>query len=141
MSETQGADWELQVAIVARLASLDELASLVGDPPRIYQRVPPQPLFPYITIGDGHVADSSVQDLAAEDVWPDIHVWSRAQSRSEGKRIAAIVKAALHERQDLLALAENRCVYLRHQATRQLDDPDGTTWHSVVTFKAGMVPA
>ena len=123
---------ELQGAIVARLSAAADLASLVGD--RIYDAVPNDAAFPYVTVGEGDETSDDVECVEGFELSLDIDVWSRAVGFPEAKAISDEIRRAL--RSSDLALAVNALVYFRHRQTRFLRDPDGLTSHAVLTFEA-----
>lgn len=101
---------------------------------RVYDQVPPEPVFPYLTIGDEQLIDDSDQCTDAADVIADIHAWSRPAdgSKAEVKTIAAQAVAAL---KTIAAIAGFELVSVQHETTRVMRDPDGKTEHAVVTFR------
>ena len=129
----------LQAAIVATLKADGALALLIGE--RVYDRVPPPvalataPTFPYVTVGDDQVSGAHAECLeGSTEVFATLHAWSRAVGKGEAKRIAGAVVRALNYAD--LTLENYRLVLIEHDSTRHLDDPDGLTSHSVVTFHA-----
>lgn len=127
-----GMDLSLQKAIVAVLSADADMILMIGD--RLYEEVPEEPGFPYVTIGDTQDLDDSVQDQDASEMFVDVHVWSTATGYEECKRIAARVRRLIHDSD--LSLDEDRCVLINHRITRTFTDVDPTTKHSVVTFRA-----
>ncbi len=136
---SDGPDWELQTAIVARLKADTALQALIGNPIRLHQDVPDVPTFPYVTIGDGQNVPDQVQFMDSSEVFVDLHVWSRAAGFAEAKRIAATIEASLNDAD--LSLTSNRCVEIERAGNRSLRDPDGVTKHVVVTLQAWTEPA
>jgi hypothetical protein len=63
--------------------------------PRIYDRPPKDPKFPYVTIGDDQVIDDRAEGLDASEVFTRTHVWSKDVGVVEAKRLAALVANAL----------------------------------------------
>ena len=129
-------DLELQGAIVSVLSADSALQTLIGNPVRLYQQVPPNPTFPYVTIGRSSEDDDSVENLDASEIFPDIDVWSDPPAKDwvECKRICSAIRRALHNTE--LTLTENRCVQIQHRITRTFTDADNITRHGVVTFHA-----
>ena len=129
-------DLELQGAIVAVLAADSALQALIGNPVRLYQQVPPNPTFPYVTLGASQEGDDSDEFLDAAENFSDWHVWSRSPAKDyvECKRICSALRRAIHNA--VLTLSENRCVLIEHRITRTFVDADNITRHGVVTFRA-----
>jgi len=124
--------YQLQKAIVQRLKADAQVAAYVDG--RIYDDVPEDAEFPYITIGS--VISRSIHADCLDMVEMDIQldVWSRASGMEELSEIAEAVCAALHDND--LTLETHACVYLHHEQTHELYDPDGMTTHAALSFEA-----
>jgi hypothetical protein len=131
---TIGHDLELQGAIDAALKASAELKTLIGNPVRVYQDVPASPKFPYVTIGNSQTLDASNQCMTASEIFADVHVWSTASGLEEVKKIAAVIRATLHEA--ALTMAESRLFAVQFRDYLTLRDPDGVTKHIVLRFRA-----
>lgn len=123
---------ELQGAVVARLKATNAVTSLVGA--RVYDRVPDDPTFPYVTIGEGDELSEDADCITGFDISLDIDVWSRAVGFPEAKSISDAIRSALTSTE--LTITQNALVYFQHRQTRFLRDPDGLTQHAVLTFEA-----
>ncbi|MFN3746702.1 MAG: DUF3168 domain-containing protein [Hyphomicrobiaceae bacterium] len=127
---------QLQAAIFAALTG----AGICDG--RVYDGVPENALFPYVTIGDSQVIDDGGSEAVCTGGWEvfeDIHIWSRppARSKRELKAIAAQVIAALSG----FAGVEGYAVVVRHlQTFRAFRDPDGLTEHGVLTVRFVLDP-
>jgi len=124
---------ELQRAIYQALIGSPALAAAMGGSVRAYDRVPPVPVFPYITISDSQTLDAG--DTCEPDrfeVFVDLHVWSRAVGMIEAKTISGIVRGII-----LSMVAVNFWLLsaVEFQTMRHMPDPDGLTTHSVLTFR------
>lgn len=117
---------QLQKAIVAVLRT----AGVASQ--RVYDRVPPVVLFPYVTVGDEQSIDAGDQCAAMFDVFADIHVWSRAVGKVEAKRVGEAVRQALAAD---IVVEDYDVVLQEFQTSRILNDPDGLTTHAVLTFR------
>lgn len=122
---------EMQGAIVARLRASAVLSALVGS--RIYDAVPDDGVFPYVTVGEGDETSNDADCIDGFDLSLDIDVWSRAVGFPEAKQISDEIRKALKS-PDLI-LPTNALVEFRHRQTRFLRDPDGLTSHAVMTFE------
>lgn len=142
MTAPIGQSLDLQKAMVAVLRADADLQILFGGTVRLYQDVPVNPVFPYITVGAVHEDNASVLGATILDLYPVFDVWSRAGGFSEVGQIANAIIAALHERSDSLVLSESSCSALRlaRPGLQTMRDPDGVTKHAVVTFAAHMAP-
>lgn len=129
----------LQGAIVTALKASASVSALIAA--RVYDRVPKpvppatEPIFPYVTLGDDETLADHAECLEGSvEVTATIDVWSRTIGKVEAKAIAGAVVTALNGQ--ALSLTGYRLVLIEHQSSRHLDDPDGLTSHSVVTFRA-----
>lgn len=123
--------FELQVAIVTRLKAAAAVTAFVGA--RVYDSVPENPTFPYITVGEGDETSDDADCVDGFEISLDIDVWSRAQGFPEAKKISDEIRKALKSPE--LTIPTNALVDFRHRQTRFLRDPDGLTSHAVMTFE------
>jgi hypothetical protein len=125
---------ELQGVIYAALTAANVASG------RIYDRVPNDPTFPYITIGDEQVIDDGTTCQDGWEVYPDVHCWSRPSngSKAEVKELAAAVVAAVT---GISSVSGFSLVSITHETTRVFRDPDGLTEHAVCSFRALIDPA
>lgn len=124
---------DLQTAVVQRLRNAAGVTALVGG--RVFDRVPPETPFPYVSYGSDFLIQDDVSCITAYELSMQIDVWSRANGQPEMKRIAGAVRAALHDVEFDLGV-DHALVLLEHENTRYLGDPDGLTSHGALTFKA-----
>jgi hypothetical protein len=123
--------YELQVAIVTRLKAAAAVDAFVAK--RVYDSVPDNPVFPYITVGEGDETSDDVDCIDGVEISLDIDVWSRDPGFPQAKQISDAVRRALLSPE--LTLPTNPLVYFRHRQTRFLRDPDGKTSHAVLTWE------
>lgn len=123
----------LQAAVFTALRADSGLDGLIDG--RVYDRPPTGPTFPYITISNSVVNDDGAACIAGEEIFLDLHIWSRSVGSIEAKQIAAAVKSILDEA-DLTLDSSAALVSLHFQSARFLDDPDGLTCHGVLSFVA-----
>jgi hypothetical protein len=121
---------ELQGAI--RAALVDASPAIVGG--GIYDRVPEDAVFPYVSFGPVDAAEDDAECIDAVEIAFQIDVWSRAVGFPEASGIAAQVRAALHNAE--LTLSANALVSIEHRQSRRFRDPDGITSHVAMTFIA-----
>ncbi|WP_353641321.1 DUF3168 domain-containing protein [Mesorhizobium sp. WSM2239] len=126
---------QLQKAIFAAL--ITETAVADG---RIYDRVPENPTFPYVTIGDAQVINDGNSCGDGWEVFEDVHLWSRPESGSkvEVKDLAPSVVSRLAT---TLAVTGFVVILAELNSSRTFRDPDGLTEHSVLTFRFLLDPA
>lgn len=125
---------DLQKAIINALKADNAVKALVGNPARVYDKIPGGATFPYVSYGSDQVLSDDADCLTAYEVFVQLDVWSRANGQPEMKRIAGAIRAVLHDAE--LELDEHALVLLEHQQTRYLDDPDGITSHAAITLRA-----
>lgn len=123
---------ELQEAIVSTLKGSAEMVALIDY--RVYDRVPPNVSFPYVSIGPSSELADDVDCIEALDISQQIDVWSRAVGAAEAKQIASVIRTLLNDA--ALTLNENALVYITHVQTDTFRDADGLTTHSVLTFSS-----
>jgi hypothetical protein len=123
---------ELQGAIVSRLGADVAVTNLVGS--RIYDAVPDNAAFPYISMGPSDELSDDADCIEGYDITIQIDVWSRGVGSVEAKRIAAAVREVLHDYD--MPIVDNALVYFRHRTTRIFRDPDGLTSHAAMEFEA-----
>lgn len=123
----------LQGAIFSALKNSAAVTALIAG--RVYDSVPASPVFPYVTLGNDTTQADHAECLdGSVETTVTIDVWSRAVGKVEAKQIAGAIVTLLNHAP--LTLSGYRLVLIEHEASRHLDDPDGLTSHSVVTFKA-----
>ncbi|ETX26604.1 DUF3168 domain-containing protein [Roseivivax isoporae] len=123
----------LQKAVHDALVADAGVGALVGD--RIYDGAPSTAVFPYLEFGPSDFVPDIAECVTTRIETLQIDCWARNQGR---KRICAeivdAVHAALHQR-DLTLSAPYRVLWI--EATgRTTPDPDGITWHGIVTVEA-----
>lgn len=123
--------FELQAALAKRLKNDALLKGLING--RVFDRVPAQAEFPYISFGPSDETSADADCINAFEISFQIDCWSRAVGFQEARKIADAVRQAL--KPDLV-LAINALVYLEHRQTRTIRDPDGLTSHAALTFEA-----
>lgn len=124
--------YELQKAVVDRLRADSAVTALVGQ--RVYDKPPPAPVFPYVSIGPEDSVPSRADCYDGNEVTLQLDAWSRAVGFGETKRIAEAMRAALDDAP--LTLAGHRLVDLYTESTRVLRDPDGETSHVALSVRA-----
>ena len=132
------AGWPLQKAIFAALGVDATLATLIGDPPRIYDDPPGEAALPYVQIGDGTESDWGTSTDEGAEHQLTIHVWSRAAGRMEARAVLAAIHGALHDA--VLTLESNSLVNLRFALSQVWRESDGETYHGMARYRAVTEP-
>lgn len=125
---------ELQGAIFAALQVNAAVTALVGT--RIYDRVPDDRVFPYVSFGPIDSIEDDVECITGFEIAQQMDVWSRQVGYPECKRIVDAVRGALHDVD--LTLPSNGLVYFQCRQTRIFRDPDGLTSHGALSFEASI---
>lgn len=125
---------ELQAAMVS---------ALTGSPSptsgRVYDSVPENPTFPYISLGDLQVLPDKAQCIDGVEVFPQVDVWSRKNGYEECKAIVKEVMAMLDDQ--AISVSGFQVVVFEHENTQYLRDPDGKTRHAAITFRGLLQPS
>ena len=129
---SQSASLDLQGAINTVLRSNPTVNQRVGQ--RIYDRVPPNAVFPYISLGLAEELEDEADCIDGLEIFLDIDVWSQAQGRVEASNIAGTIRKTL--RNAHLVLPDHKFVELHFRDMRVLRDRDLITTHIVLTWRA-----
>jgi|SRR5579871_521415 len=124
----------LAKAVILKLAGDETLQELLGDPPRIYDSVPDEPEFPYVTLGDDQDVPDLAEGINGSEVFLTYHIWSRVPGFPECKRIANAIQTLLHETE--LVLDDNDFKLIERHGAIFRRDPDGLTSHCILTLRA-----
>jgi hypothetical protein len=122
--------YDLQAAIFGILTTDAGVVSAMGGVARVYDRVPQNPTFPFVHIGDDQILEGVSYDLSgASTAAVNVHVFSRYVGKAEVKIIAGAVRAALS---DYIAIENFETVTYHYVTTRFISEADGLTEHAVV---------
>jgi len=130
--------WALQREVYATLANDTAVAALLGGA-RIFDDVPQDTPFPFITLGTASVSDWSTGTESGLEHRLDVHVWSRYAGKRQAYEVIDAVRAVLHDA--ALSLNGAQLVNLRCQSFEVRRDDDGETYHGVARFRAVTEPA
>ncbi|KAB0538472.1 hypothetical protein HNQ68_002298 [Pseudochrobactrum saccharolyticum] len=123
----------LQDVILNKLQADQAIVALVGS--RIYDGVPENAEFPYISFGATDYSPDDADCIAGRHETIQLDCWSRDQGRKwPCKALADAVKKALH---DIDAdMSNGALVSMTVTLVRVIDDPDGITAHGIVQVTA-----
>ena len=136
MDVTCDADLALQKAIYAHLSADTAIVALVGT--RLFDNVPGDASFPYLTLGEAQVDDWSTGDEGGSEHFLSLHVFSRAGGRAEAKSILGAARSALHDAS--LTLEGFQLINLRFLSAETRRESDGATWRGTIRFRAVTEP-
>ncbi|MGA7675133.1 MAG: DUF3168 domain-containing protein [Rhizomicrobium sp.] len=132
------ASWALQQAVFAALTVSDAVKSVAGDPPRVFDAVPRQAVFPYIVVGeDGETNWDTATEQGSEHSLA-IHVWSRSGGHQEIKLAAEAVRECLDGTS--LTLDGHTLIDLRYLSAEFARENDGETFRAALKFRAVTEP-
>ncbi len=132
------ADWELQVAIRARLTSTAAVTDNVAVGHILDRNERPAPR-PSIILGQSQVLDEGTSVKRRHHrIHHDIHVWVKEPSTEINKAIVWAIRQAIQSARLPLG-AGFHCADAQVSNTRVLRDPDGETSHGVVSISALVV--
>ncbi len=123
---------ELQKAVFAALSGDAGLVSALGGA-RIHDHVPADTPFPYLTFGRTSVYDWSTSSETGYEQLFSIHVWSKAQGKTEALEIMDLVAARLSG--EPLALASHRLVSIAQEFADVRYDDDLAVHHGLLRFR------
>jgi hypothetical protein len=127
----------LRAAVHDALISNAGLTSLLGGP-KIYDEPPRAVAFPYVTLGEARIADSSTGSEAGEEHHLTLHAWSRQGGHREAHVITGALMQALDDAP--LMLAGHHLVNFRFAVADVRREADGRTYHALVRFRAVTEP-
>ncbi len=85
---------ESQKAIYSKLSGDATLGAMISG---VFDRVPEQADYPYVTIGDAQWQDWSTQGQGGSEITMTLYAYSRKAGRKESLDILARIYALLHE--------------------------------------------
>ncbi|ADM09674.1 gene transfer agent-like protein [Parvularcula bermudensis HTCC2503] len=129
---TLPAAWSLQVGLRAHLSADLDLATLLGTPSRLYDRVPDDAVFPLLTLGESRISplDGDVKGMV-HDV--RINAFSRWGGRKEVRLLTDHLHTALHDR--TFPIEGYRVVSSRFVFADLFRRPDGDTYQAVSRYR------
>jgi hypothetical protein len=122
---------ELQAALVGRLKSDPGVTAVVGQ--RVYDEVPNNPQFPYISIGDNQVLPDKAECIDGTEIFWQLDGWARDPTFPTTKQISKAVVACLDDIE--LTLTGYAAIVVELNRVDYLHDPDGITRHVAINFR------
>lgn len=108
--------------------------AVVGQ--RIYDEVPPNPTFPYISLGDNQVNGDVTEwpeCIDGVEIFWQLDGWARDPTFPMTKKISKAVVAALHDQP--LTVTGYSVIVCQLETSNYLHDPDGITRHVAISFR------
>lgn len=125
--------WALQRAVYQALSGDATLTDLLGGA-QIYDDVPREATFPYVTFGPNATRDWSTGTESGQEHILTLNAWSRAGGRREVLQILMTIENALDDAN--LTVDGHRLVNLRHEVSETNRDADGEIYRGVSRFRA-----
>lgn len=122
---------ELQSAIISKLKADTGVQAVVGN--RVYDKVPNNPTFPYISLGDNQVIPDKAECIDGTEVFWQIDGWERDPQFPMAKQISKAVVAALDDQP--LTVTGYSAIVVEFNTINYLRDPDGITRHAAISFR------
>ncbi|CAB4176547.1 Tail completion protein [uncultured Caudovirales phage] len=120
-----------QVAIKTALLADATFTASVGT--RVYDRVPPDAVMPYVTIGESTAVPFDVKDKTGMDQTLTLHVWSGYQGRKQVKDIGAAIYGVLNR--GTLSISGHTFVDCLFEFGDSFEDADGLARHGVYRYR------
>jgi hypothetical protein len=127
----------LRAAIHDALVHDSGLTSVLGGA-SVYDEVPRNAAFPYVTLGELRLSDISGDGGVTQEHQLTLHAWSRRGGHREAHAIAGALLAALDDAP--LSPEAQRLVNLRFSIADIRRESDGKTYHALVRFRAVTEP-
>lgn len=121
----------IQRGIFAALVADESLAELVDG--RVYDHVPENAVYPYVTVGEAIAAPDNTLDGYGADTVAVVHVWSEYRGFVEPNAIGGLVVGIL-DRQPM-RIEGHRVVAVRWKQTTPMKDPNPRVRHTVVRLQ------
>lgn len=129
----------LQGAIVVAMKASTAVRALIGNPARVYDRVPDKYDLPYVTVGEGIVIPEKADCLDAAQIMPVIRCFSEKPGYTEVKQIASAIVSLLDEN-ETITITGHRIVSIELEDLRYRRDADGLTSIADVTLRVMTEP-
>ena len=120
-------------ALHAALAGDIRITDALGDPARLYDDPPEDPIFPYLTYGPIRSEDNSVDSARLTAHLITLHIWSRYTGRAEALALMGTIASVLSDApMELTAatLVNRHIIY-----TDIFRASDGLTLHGIVRLR------
>lgn len=115
------------------LALQGALHALLSSSLTVYDAVPQNAAFPYVTIGDDTMTDWSAKGEGKAEVTATVHTWSRYNGRKECKEMMdAVLQAVTGAAWSLDGFHVVTCGL---EFSQVLEEADGITRHGVQRFR------
>ena len=129
---------ELAKALHSALSGNIAVKSVLGEPPRLYDNPPEDPVFPYLTYGPMRSEDIGGDESPLTAHAISLHIWSRYRGRAEIMACLSAVAGALEG--ENLQLTDAHLVSANIVYIDSFRAPDGRTLHGLIRMKITTQP-
>lgn len=133
MPSPVSASWALQKAVHVALTNSAALTVLT-DGIRVYDEVPRNATYPYVTHGESVVRDWSTSTDDGHEHSISVHVWSQGAGRKQAHELLGIIEQTLDGQ--ALPLDGHRLITLQHEHSEVRRESDGETWRGLLRLRA-----
>lgn len=119
----------LQGLLYSTLSSYTALTSLITG---VYDNVPSDAVFPYVTLGESTGTDWGTKNSDGENIVATLHCWSQYPGKKEAKQILDQMLQALSQP---LSMSGFNIVVNKLEYIDVLDDKDGITKHGILRLR------
>lgn len=120
----------IQQAVYELLSSDSDLSAKVSG---VFDAHPDPQKFPYITLADGYSNQYTAFEHMGEEVFFNVHIWSRYKGFKEAQEISADVNRLLAHQH--IAVDEYGEVASFFDSSETLRDIDGLTRHLILRYR------
>jgi hypothetical protein len=121
-----------QTAIYTTTVNAAAIQTLVGT--RVYDHVPQETEFDYITIGEITAVDFSTKSFDGQESTVTFHAWSRYAGRKKAKQITGALYTLFHN--NPVTVSGHNHFQMQFDFEDTFLDPDGLTYHGVIRFRS-----
>lgn len=122
--------WPLQVAVRSRLIADAALMAKISG---VYDDVPNDQAFPYVTVGDVTSAPNRTFDAFGEECTITLHIWSKYKGFKEAAEILDHLNRILAD--TVLSVPGWEVQGCYYEFSETIRDPDGVTRHIPVRYR------
>ena len=128
----------LAKAVHGALQSSLVVQSVLGNPPRLYDHPPEDPIYPYLTYGPLRSEDIGGDDSPLTSHRMTLHLWSRYSGRAEIMGLIQAVSSVVENGN--WQLESGHLVSANIVFSDQFQTPDGRTLHGLIRLNATTHP-
>lgn len=129
---------ELAKAIHSTLSANIAVQSILGNPPRLYDHPPEDPVYPYLSYGPMRSEDigGDTSPMTAHSL--TLHIWSRYSGRAEVLNGLSAVSGGLET--ENISLSTGKLISSHIVFTDNFRAPDGRTLHGIIRLHVTTQP-